>query len=141
MRKLWFLFLLLCGIAYAQQPPQCGGAPCTPFMPYQQPPYPNQAGLWVQTAAGTVNINNVVETIPVARIAVAPNTTTYIYLDLTQGVIGTNTSGFISGQYPIASASTNATIVTTLQDLRPNVFNGGTGGGGGGGGSSTAWET
>lgn len=100
--------------------------------------YPATTGLFVIVSGGALSISGALVVIPAKRFAVAPITTTYVYIDLTAGVIASNTSGFATtGIYPVAIVSTNLTEVTTLTDARPDVFGGGTGGGGGVGPDST----
>jgi hypothetical protein len=146
MTKRLLLFLcIFAGFSFAQnaanQPTTCTGAgsiSCTPFQPFQQPPYPALAGLRVQIAAGSVNIGALVMAIPAQTITATANATTYIYLNTTTGLINTNGSGFpSSGAYPIATATANATYVYTLADSRPNIFVSGTGGSGGSPGTPT----
>src|SRR5271154_1882824 len=126
------LFLLCCllmplGLMGQYEPNQL-----TPFQPYQQPPYPALAGLSVNIATGTAYINGTAtQTIAAQRFTLSANANNYVYLNTTTGVIVLTTSGFPPSVYPIAVATTNATLVTTLADVRPYVFGGGGGGGGG----------
>ena len=94
--------------------------------------YPQTSGLNVIVSAGAISISGTLVIIPAKRFPVAPISTTYIYVDMSAGIITSNTSGFAtSGIYPVAIAITNLTQITTLQDARPDVFATGAGGGAG----------
>jgi hypothetical protein len=107
------------------------------FIPTLIPTYPAVAGLRIfigpptGTVAGYIVANNVPITVPTQFVVVAPLTTTYIYVNLANGIVGSSTTGFTGNVYPIAIVTTNETEVTGLQDVRPNIF--GTSGGSGGG--------
>jgi hypothetical protein len=123
--KYLAILLLCCGVLAAQS--------LTSFTPYLQPSFPEAAGLWLQVSAGSTFIGNTTITIPVQRLALPANATTYVYLDTSLGVISSSSAGFASsGQYPIAIVQTNATFVTTLIDARPNLYLGAAGGTGSG---------
>lgn len=79
-------------------------------------------------SSGQVLVGTNVVMIPTARVAVGPSTKTYIFVDMTAGTISSNTTGFTAGNYPVATASTNATFVYDLEDTRPDIFGGGGGG-------------
>lgn len=60
----------------------------------------------------------------------APQSKTFVYLDMTTGTLRSNTSGFTANVYPIAIATTNTNEVIDLQDVRPDVPAVASGGGG-----------
>ncbi|MCU1305161.1 MAG: hypothetical protein JWQ87_5445 [Candidatus Sulfotelmatobacter sp.] len=120
---LWLLSI----VSVAQlNPPQL-----TPFQPFQMPPYPQLAGFRVQVATGKINIGSTTTVIPATTIYVNPNSVTYIFLNVTTGIVQSNNGGFGAGIYPIAVATSNSTYVYSLVDSRPDVFNNGGSGGGG----------
>lgn len=147
MKRFLPLLLLLAALpVVAQNPtvqcPQAGPVLCPDnpdirthsmpyFTPYQQPPAPQLAGLWVMVGQGQIILANNTVTVAAARVAVQPSTTNYIYVDLATATVGTNTFGFNTITdlfFPVAIATTNQTFVTTLLDVRPDVFGGGTSG-------------
>ena len=80
-------------------------------------------------SSGALNVSGAVVIVPSLRFQVAPGSTTYVYVDLTLGIISSNTTGFATGGiYPVAIVVSNQTEVTTLIDARPDVFGGGSGG-------------
>jgi hypothetical protein len=88
---------------------------------------PQQAGLEVNIAAGIVTVNGAPTNIVAQSIAVLPNATNYIFVTLSTGVLGSNTTGFTAAQYPIATVITNSSFVISLTDSRPDVFQGSSG--------------
>jgi hypothetical protein len=111
------------------------------FQPVLIPPYPTTAGLRIfigpptANIAGAIVLSNTTIFVPTQFVNVPPISTTYIYLNLSTGTIQSNQSGFITSVYPIAIVITNATEVTTLADVRPDVT------AIGGGGSGTTADT
>lgn len=77
----------------------------------------------------TLNINRGIAAVgsnPVSiaskTVALAANTTNYVYVDLVLGVVTSNTSGFGVSVFPIATARTNSTQVIQFTDVRPGAF-------------------
>src|SRR5271157_2414995 len=122
MKKLILFLLLACNcLAQPSTPPspspQQRAVSMPAFTPQYLPPYPALAGLRVYVTGGSVIVSGVDTVIPSQYIGVPANTTTYVYVDLNLGVISTNTTGFTGNIYPVASATTNNTIITNLQDV------------------------
>jgi len=96
------------------------------FAPFIGPP-----GLQISVDAGVVLISGAPVNVAATNVSLAPNTTTYVYLNTSSGNISSNTSGFPSTNcYPIAQVVTSTSSVLNLTDSRVDV--GGTGGGSGG---------
>lgn len=133
MRK--FLLLLLACTLHAQnitQPPptpQQRNVSLPAFVPQYLPPYPAGAGLKVYVSGGNIVSNGIPIYISSQYVYLQPNTTTYVYVDMVNGVIAQSSSGFPTTAYPVCSCTTNGTIITNLGDSRPDVFGGGSGGG------------
>lgn len=137
-----FLLLLFAISCYAQnitQPPptsQQRTVSLPAFVPQYLPPYPALAGLKVYISGGNVVVNGTPVYIPSQYVYLQPNSTSFVYVDLTNGVIAQSSSGFPTTAYPVCICSTNGTMITTMTDARPDVF----GGGGGGGPSNVLWN-
>jgi len=127
--------MVLCASVLAQVPDAKRAVSLPAFNPFFFPSAPALNGLWLNVGTGQITVSGTPITIPTQRLALAANTKTYVYLDMVAGVIGSNTTGFSTNVYPVAIATTNATMVYNLQDVRPDVFGGGSGGGGGASGT------
>lgn len=57
-----------------------------------------------------------------STITLAANTTTYIYADPNAGIVNSNTSGFVSGTYPIAVVVTGNSGITSVTDSRCDCY-------------------
>jgi len=88
-------------------------------------------GLNVNVVGGVAAISTVPTAIAGTSVGVAANTTTYIYVDLSAAIISSNTSGFTSTEYPVATVVTNSTQIVTLTDDRPGAYAVSGGGGSG----------
>ena len=78
--------------------------------------------LKVRVAGGSffyIGVNNV---IPTTVVAVTKNTTNYIVLTPSTGVISSNTSGFTSVIFPIAVVVTVNSDIKTITDARPDFL-------------------
>ncbi len=92
----------------------------------------DQIGLQVAVGPGVLWLNGVVIISPFTFVLLSANTTSYIFLNTSSGLIGVNTSGYSSSNIPIATVVTSNVRVVTLVDTRPDFTNvGGSGGGGG----------
>jgi hypothetical protein len=69
-------------------------------------------------------INGAVLVIAPTVIFLAPNSTTFIYLDFSGGTVGINESGYPSDDLPICTAITDDEQVASLTDDRPDFTNG-----------------
>jgi hypothetical protein len=85
----------------------------------------SKPGLKVTVNGGTAVISGSVASFPIADITVPANALSYIYLNFTSGNIEQSTSGFLANAWPICTVQTNSTDVSTLTDMRPDVFGGG----------------
>src|ERR1700691_4821193 len=79
--------------------------------------------LTLNVAGGIAAISTTPTVIAAKTVPLVANTTNYVYVDLSAGVITSNTSGFSATNYPVATAITNAIQVITFQDVRPGAFN------------------
>ena len=87
-------------------------------------------GLNVSINQALVYINGVESAIPNTVVGLTKNTTTYVFLNLGIVAIQTNTTGFASNSYPIATVTTTNTGVSILVDNRPDYAITSTSGGG-----------
>lgn len=71
---------------------------------------------------GIVYLNGTQTTIGITNVACAANTTTNIYLDLQAATIASTLLSFPNGSVPIATVVTNGTVITSLTDVRPDIF-------------------
>src|SRR5580692_6205913 len=90
-----------------------------------------QPGLSIFVEAGTLEVSGVGTVVPAATVTLPANSTNYVFLNTTSAVVQSNTSGFPSTGYPIATVITGNSGVVSLVDNRPDVTSGGSGGGGG----------
>jgi hypothetical protein len=79
--------------------------------------------LTLNVAGGVAAISTTPTVILAKTVPLVANTTNYVYVDLSAGAITSNTSGFSTTDYPVATAITNAIQVITFQDVRPGAFN------------------
>jgi hypothetical protein len=104
------------------------------FCPAQSGPFAPSGGsqsLTLNVAGGIAAISTTPTVIAPKTVPLVANTTNYVYVDLSAAAITSNTSGFTTTDYPVATATTNAIQVITFQDVRPGAFSV-TGGGGSG---------
>jgi hypothetical protein len=87
------------------------------FAPMIQAP-----GLLLHVDAGILYTNGIPSSVAAADVALAANTTNFIYLDLSTGLLAAAAT-LPAFSYPIAAAITNLTSVTGLVDARPDVWN------------------
>lgn len=102
-------------------------------------PYIDGGGLFLGVTSGVALVGSTPILVPGQFVPLTSNTTNYVLLNLTSGILQVNTSGFTSGNYPIAIVTTLNTGVLSVVDARPDVAAAGPGGGGGGGGSATRY--
>jgi hypothetical protein len=100
-------------------------------------PYVDGGGLTLGVDAGVALVGTAPTIIGGQQVSLTAQTTNYVQLNLSTGVVQVNTTGFTSGNYPIAVAVTNSTGIIALTDWRPDVPAAGPGGGGGSPGGST----
>lgn len=98
-------------------------------------PKNNSPGLHITIGAGHAVISGSVAYFPPGDIALAANSTTYIYLNYSSGHIESSLSGFLAGSWPICTAFTTATDCQGYSDLRPDAPLSSSGGSGTPGGS------
>lgn len=68
-----------------------------------------------------------------AFVGLHAQSTNFVYLDFSSGLIVVNLTGFPSNCFPIATVTTGSTNVVSLVDVRPDLISGVGGGGGGSG--------
>lgn len=90
-----------------------------PFAPYIGAP-----GLSMTVGSGVLNIGTTATVVPLTVVGLAANATSFVFLNLTSGAIQSNTSGFPTGVYPIATVTTNNVGVASLTDSRPDISSG-----------------
>lgn len=78
--------------------------------------------LTLQVNGGIAAVGTTPTTLAPKTVYLSPNTTNYVYVDLSAGAISSNTTGFTNTVYPIATAVTNGIQVTNLSDVRPGAF-------------------
>jgi hypothetical protein len=97
-------------------------------------PYIDGGGLVLGVNGGVALISTTPTNVPAASVPLTANSTNYVQLNMSDGAIEVNTSGFTSNNYPIAIAVTGRNFISTLTDSRSDVPAAGPGGGGGGSG-------
>jgi hypothetical protein len=76
-------------------------------------------GLTLNITAGTVNCANTMRTYAGGTLAMANNTTNYVYLDASSLCVpASNTSGFTSTTIPIATVVTSSGVISSVTDDR-----------------------
>lgn len=95
-----------------------------------------EIGFHITVGPAVLWLNGITIISPFSIVFIAKNTTSYIFLNTTTGLLGVNTSGFATSNIPIAIVVSSDTKLLTLVDTRPDFTNIGTGGGGGGGGAT-----
>lgn len=88
-----------------------------------------QTGLQVGIGPAALWLNGAVTNLPFSFVFLQPNTTNYIYLSTSSGLVGVNQSGFSATNIPIATVTTGPSAVQSLIDNRPDFTNIGSGGG------------
>ena len=73
---------------------------------------------------GRVRNDNVVTTVAPGTVALTASATNYVQINPGTGAISVNTTGFTSGQVPIAELVTNATAILTYTDQRASILDG-----------------
>lgn len=91
--------------------------------------YIDGGGLTLGIDGGVALIGTTPTVVGGQKVTLSARTTNYVLLNLTTGLVQVNTSGFTSGNYPIATVVTNSTGILTLTDSRPDVPAAGPGGG------------
>lgn len=77
--------------------------------------------------AGKVRANNVIHTTAAGHVALTDDTTNYIEVNPTSGVVSANTTGFTSDRTPLFTAVTSGGAITTVTDCRCFFNSGGSG--------------
>lgn len=90
-----------------------------------------QTGFQIGVSPAVLWLNGIYSEIPFSFVFVQPNTTSYIYLNMSSGLLGVNNTGFIAQNLPIAIVTTGLTKVVSCIDKRPDIVNFSSGGGGG----------
>jgi len=93
-------------------------------------PYIDGGGLTLGVTGGVALVGTTPTTIADGFVALTASTTNFVLLNLTTGLFQVNTSGFTTGNYPIATVVTTSTGIKVLTDSRADVT------GASGGGSS-----
>jgi hypothetical protein len=91
-------------------------------------PTASEKGLQVAIGPASLWLNGSVTFSPFTFIFLSPNSTSYVYLNTSTGQIGVNTTGYSSGNIPIATVVTSLLNVVTLVDTRPDFTNVGSSG-------------
>ena len=73
---------------------------------------------------GRVRNDNVVTTVTPGTIALTASATNYVQINPSNGAISVNTTGFASGQVPIAELVTSGTGILTYTDQRASILDG-----------------
>jgi len=94
-------------------------------------PYVDGGGLTLGVDAGVALIGTTPTIIGGQQVSLTAKATNYVLLNLSSGLVQVNTTGFTSGNYPIAIVVTHSTGIIALTDWRPDVPAAGPGGGGG----------
>jgi hypothetical protein len=97
----------------------------------------DQVGLQIGIGPASLWLNGSVSSVPFGFVFLSPNTTSYVYLNTTTGLVNVNTTGVTTNNIPIATVVTNLTRVVTLVDTRPDYTNVG----GGGGSPGAVWAS
>jgi hypothetical protein len=127
VRLVFLLTSIFCLLApaFAQQPQAQAGQPIYPInAKYVQgfgPGYWPTAGsqLTLNLAPGTAICNNAVQTYAGGTLTLTASTTNYVYLDAANNCAPAfNTTGFSFANIPIAEVTTNATAITSINDVR-----------------------
>lgn len=80
-------------------------------------------GLSVNIGKGTTWFNaNIVTVTSETTVALSANTTSYIFINTTNSLIQSNTTGYINGCVPLATVITNIYQVSFLTDTRPDFL-------------------
>jgi hypothetical protein len=66
-------------------------------------------GLEIQVYQGSTLLNGLVVNVPTSIVGLAPNKTTYVFLNISNGFLQTNNTGFPINNFPIAAVT--ATIL------------------------------
>ena len=90
------------------------------------------SGFQILIGEGVAVVNNVPIVIPATNLTLIALSTNYVYVDLSAGVISSNTSGFTSTEYPVAIVTTDSISILSLQDVRSGAPSTSIGGGGSG---------
>lgn len=81
--------------------------------------------LTVTIGSGIIYSQGSAVTFATTNVVCAANSTTFIFIDLANRVITSNTTGFVAGCYPVATAVTLTSKFSSLTDNRPDVaYNG-----------------
>jgi hypothetical protein len=91
-------------------------------------PYIDGGGLSLGVTGGVALLGTTPTVIGGQSVALTANATNYVILNLTSGLLQVNTSGFTTGNYPIATVVTLNASIQTLIDDRPDVSGIGSGG-------------
>jgi hypothetical protein len=94
-------------------------------------PTAGQAGLQMSVGPAVLWLNGSVIISPFTFVFLSANSTSYVYLNTTSGLVNVNNSGYSSSNIPIATVVTNTSRVVTLVDTRPDFTNVGGGSSGG----------
>jgi len=92
--------------------------------------YVDGGGLTLGVTGGVALIGTVPTTILGGSVALTANTTNYVFLNLSLGVVQVNTTGFGASEYPIATVVTTNSGIFTLTDSRPDIGSSNSSGGG-----------
>jgi hypothetical protein len=84
----------------------------------------NPQGLNIHVNGGALLISGVDTPIATATVIATANTTSYVYIPLSTGVITVGSSFPATNVYPIATVTAGPTTVLSLVDSRPDVFTG-----------------
>ncbi len=73
---------------------------------------------------GRVRNDNVVTVVAPGTVALTASATNYVQISPSNGAISVNTTGFASGQVPIAELATSATGIVSYTDQRASILDG-----------------
>ena len=136
---LWWggaLYVLTCSFSFAQQPQaQAGQAIYAVNAKYVNGVAPGYwptagAGLVLNISGGSIVCGNTPVQYHAGTLTMAASSTNYVQLNTASSCApSSNTTGFVSGNSPIATVVTSGSAITTITDFRPLGVSLGAGGG------------
>jgi hypothetical protein len=86
-------------------------------------PFIGQPGLEISVSPGVLWLNGFIINLPLGTVFLPPNSTSYVFLNTSSGLLGTNTTGYNTVDIPIAAVVTSFTTVVSLTETRPDFTN------------------
>lgn len=80
-------------------------------------------GLFLAVLPGSFFISGTLTNLPASKVTLTQNSTNYVSLNTSSGVLQVNQTGFASsGAYPIATVVTGVSSILSMTDSRPDLF-------------------